>query len=213
MPAAPRPTPRSRRRVPRRGRIFPAAVRRSICHARRSGPSRRSAPAAPLCSAATSWPATTAITSGSLTTPAAIGIAPSARRWREPSGSSGAQAELLPIPYFHLVFTLPQEIAALALQNKRLMYGMLFEAARADDRRGGRQSPSPRRRRRRHSGRAPHVGPEPHAPSSSALCRERRRAVTGRPALDRLEVLLLLAGARPQPRVPPQVLRAAASGL
>jgi hypothetical protein len=39
------------------------------------------------------------------------------------------QAELLPIPYFHLVFTLPPEIAALALQNKRLMYGMLFEAA------------------------------------------------------------------------------------
>ncbi len=40
-------------------------------------------------------------------------------------------AELLPIPYFHLVFTLPQEIAALALQNKRIMYGLLFEAARA----------------------------------------------------------------------------------
>jgi hypothetical protein len=39
------------------------------------------------------------------------------------------QAELLPIPYFHLVFTLPQEIAALALQNKRLLYGMLFEVA------------------------------------------------------------------------------------
>jgi hypothetical protein len=39
------------------------------------------------------------------------------------------QAELLPIPYFHLVFTLPAELAALALQNKRLMYGMLFEAA------------------------------------------------------------------------------------
>lgn len=39
------------------------------------------------------------------------------------------EAELLPIPYFHLVFTLPQQIAALALQNKRLMYGLLFEAA------------------------------------------------------------------------------------
>jgi hypothetical protein len=39
------------------------------------------------------------------------------------------QAELLPIPYFHLVFTLPAEMAALALQNKRLMYGLLFEAA------------------------------------------------------------------------------------
>ena len=38
-------------------------------------------------------------------------------------------AELLPIPYFHVVFTLPAEVAALALQNKRLLYGMLFEAA------------------------------------------------------------------------------------
>ena len=39
------------------------------------------------------------------------------------------EAELLPIPYFHIVFTLPAEIAAVALQNKRLLYGMLFKAA------------------------------------------------------------------------------------
>ncbi len=39
------------------------------------------------------------------------------------------EAELLPIPYFHVVFTLPAEIARLASQNKRLLYGMLFEAA------------------------------------------------------------------------------------
>lgn len=38
-------------------------------------------------------------------------------------------AELLPVSYFHVVFTLPAEVAALALQNKRLLYGMLFEAA------------------------------------------------------------------------------------
>jgi Putative transposase/Transposase zinc-binding domain len=38
-------------------------------------------------------------------------------------------AELLPISYFHVVFTLPAEIAALALSNKRLLYGMLFQAA------------------------------------------------------------------------------------
>jgi hypothetical protein len=39
------------------------------------------------------------------------------------------EAELLPISYFHVVFTLPAEIAVLALQNKRLLYGMLFQAA------------------------------------------------------------------------------------
>jgi len=38
-------------------------------------------------------------------------------------------AELLPIPYFHVVFTLPQLLAPLALQNKWLVYGILFRAA------------------------------------------------------------------------------------
>jgi len=39
------------------------------------------------------------------------------------------QAELLPVPYFHVVFTLPEEIRPLALQNKRVVYGILFRAA------------------------------------------------------------------------------------
>lgn len=39
------------------------------------------------------------------------------------------QAELLPVEYFHVVFTLPEQFAAIALQNKRLLYGMLFQAA------------------------------------------------------------------------------------
>ncbi len=37
-------------------------------------------------------------------------------------------AELLPVPYCHLIFTLPQELATLALQNQRLVYGILFRA-------------------------------------------------------------------------------------
>lgn len=39
------------------------------------------------------------------------------------------EAELLPIAYFHIVFTMPAELAAVALQNKRLLYGILFKAA------------------------------------------------------------------------------------
>ena len=39
------------------------------------------------------------------------------------------EAELLPVPYFHLVFTLPQEIADIAYQNKRVVYGLLFKAS------------------------------------------------------------------------------------
>ena len=39
------------------------------------------------------------------------------------------ESELLPIPYFHVVFTLPHELGSLALQNKRVVYGSLFRAA------------------------------------------------------------------------------------
>src|SRR5262245_21811677 len=39
------------------------------------------------------------------------------------------EAELLPVPYFHLVFTLPARIAAIAYQNKAVVYDLLFRAA------------------------------------------------------------------------------------
>jgi len=39
------------------------------------------------------------------------------------------QRELLPAPYVHVVFTLPRELAALALQNKQLIYSLLFQAS------------------------------------------------------------------------------------
>ena len=39
------------------------------------------------------------------------------------------QSELLPVDYFHVVFTIPEEIAPLALQNKRVVYNILFAAA------------------------------------------------------------------------------------
>src|SRR5271168_1293541 len=39
------------------------------------------------------------------------------------------EAELLPVPYFHVVFTLPQQIGRLALQNPRQIYTILFQAA------------------------------------------------------------------------------------
>ncbi len=37
--------------------------------------------------------------------------------------------ELLPVPYFHVVFTLPKALAPLALQNPRTLYSILFRAA------------------------------------------------------------------------------------
>jgi hypothetical protein len=37
--------------------------------------------------------------------------------------------ELLPVEYFHVVFTLPQALSALVLQNKSLLYNLLFRAS------------------------------------------------------------------------------------
>jgi hypothetical protein len=39
------------------------------------------------------------------------------------------EAELLPVPYFHLVFTLPAQIADIAYQNKAVIYDLLFKAS------------------------------------------------------------------------------------
>lgn len=38
------------------------------------------------------------------------------------------QSELLDCPYFHVVFTVPQEIAEIALQNRKVLYDILFRA-------------------------------------------------------------------------------------
>jgi hypothetical protein len=49
---------------------------------------------------------------------------PAARDWM------AARAEdLLPIEYFHVVFTLPAEIARIAYWNKKAVYGLLFRAS------------------------------------------------------------------------------------
>ena len=39
------------------------------------------------------------------------------------------QAKLLPVPYLHLVFTLPAPLHPIAFHNKELVYGLLFTAA------------------------------------------------------------------------------------
>ena len=47
-----------------------------------------------------------------------------ARRWLD-----ARQADLLPVAYYHAVFTLPAPIAAIAYQNKAVIYGLLFDVA------------------------------------------------------------------------------------
>ena len=50
--------------------------------------------------------------------------ASAAKRWLE-----ARQADLLPLDYYHVVFTLPAPISAIAYYNKALIYDLLFEAA------------------------------------------------------------------------------------
>jgi Zn finger protein HypA/HybF involved in hydrogenase expression len=47
-----------------------------------------------------------------------------AREWMEER-----EAELLPVPYFHIVFTLPAAIGDIAYHNKRVIYDLLFKAS------------------------------------------------------------------------------------
>jgi Putative transposase/Transposase zinc-binding domain len=49
---------------------------------------------------------------------------PAAEAWM-----ASREAELLPVPYFHVVFTLPAALGAIAYQNKAKLYGLLFTAA------------------------------------------------------------------------------------
>jgi len=50
--------------------------------------------------------------------------ASAARRWLE-----ARQADLLPVDYYHLVFTLPAPISDIAYYNKSVLYGLLLQAA------------------------------------------------------------------------------------
>jgi hypothetical protein len=47
-----------------------------------------------------------------------------AQRWLD-----ARQSDLLPVEYYHVVFTLPAPLSALAYSNKELMYGLLFDIA------------------------------------------------------------------------------------
>ncbi len=47
------------------------------------------------------------------------------------SGWKPARPTCWPVPYFYVVFTLPEPIAAIALQNKRVVYDILFRSTAA----------------------------------------------------------------------------------
>ncbi len=117
-------------------------------------------------------------------------------KWVEARGK-----ELLPIEYFHVVFTLPDELNPLALRNREVFYNILFKAA----------SETLTELRTERLGvqigfiaRSPHVGAEPHGPSPPPLHRLGRRIVRGKVDLLEEEVPLPREGHVPalQGKVP-----------
>ena len=51
----------------------------------------------------------------------------------------------MPVPYFHVVYTLPSKLRDIAYQNKRVVYDLLMKATAEKDARHRRRSQAPRR--------------------------------------------------------------------
>ena len=98
------------------------------------------------------------------------------------------ERELLPIAYFHVVFTLPEELNAVALRNREVLYNLL-------DAHGTRTRAS-RRPDRLHC-RAPHVGAEPPRASPPPLHRLGWRVIRGQMGFFKEEVPLPREGSLP----------------
>jgi hypothetical protein len=93
------------------------------------------------------------------------------------------ERELLPVGYVHLVFTMPQPLARLALANKRVVYDLLFRAVAATLLQGRGQPETFGRDHWRAHG-PPHMGTTPPASSARPLCRARGRTVARSDAVD-----------------------------
>ena len=106
---------------------------------------------------------------------------PAAQAWLE-----AREAELLPVPYFHVVFTLPAALGAIAYQNKARVYGLLLKAAAETLTTIAADPEAPRGPDRRHR-RAAHAGGRPSTTTRTctASCRpaaSRSTAAAGSPA-------------------------------
>jgi hypothetical protein len=97
-------------------------------------------------------------------------------------------ADLLPVEYFHVVFTLPAEIAQIAqiaYWNKKAVYDLLFRAS-AETLTTIAADPKRPVRTHRHDQRAAHLGIGADASPACSHYRAWRGTVAGRHPLDRL---------------------------
>src|ERR1700733_11401616 len=110
-----------------------------------------------------------------------------ARQWLE-----AQRDDLLPVAYYHLVFTLPAPIGAIAFQNKTVVYDLLFRAA-AETLIAIAANPKHLGARVGFTAVLHNLGLGSHSPPARAHDCARRRPVVGRFALDRLQAPLLPA--------------------
>jgi Transposase zinc-binding domain len=94
-----------------------------------------------------------------------------AREWL-----AAREADLLPVGYFHVVFTVPAEVANIAFHNKAVVYDLLFRAA-SETMLTIAASEAPRSPYRRHR-RAPHMGLSDDPSSAHPHDRAGRRHLT-----------------------------------
>ena len=177
-----------------------------------AAPFRTSPPAGPPNWADTSSSATGADTGRSPTIPAATVTAPSARPPPPPTGWRPGKPNCCPSNTSTSSSPCRQRSDPIALQNPRVVYGLLVPGRRRDPAAGRRRPRAPRGRDRL-PGRPPHLGPEPAAPPPRPLRRPRRRDLARRLALGPLPAGILPPGPRAQPRLPGEVPRPAQGRL
>ena len=126
------------------------------------------------------------------------------------------QSELLDCEYFHVVFTLPEDIAAIAYQNKKVVYDILFRATA--------ETLSTIAADPKHLGAGigffavlhtnlDTPGTKPAPPSAPALRCARRRNRPRRHKMDWLPARLLPAGSCPVATVSAAVSQVSAKGI
>jgi hypothetical protein len=126
------------------------------------------------------------------------------------------EAELLPVPYFHQVFTLPAPVADIAYRNKAAIYDLLFKAfaetmltIAADPKHLGARTGFISVLHTWGSAMTHHPHMPPDSIRGCAHDRPRRRHLAGWHALDFLPARLLSAGAGAFQAVPPAHARKA----
>ena len=97
--------------------------------------------------------------------------AAAAREWL-----AAREADLLPVGYFHVVFTVPAEVADIAFHNKAAVYDLLFQVA-SETMVTIAADPPPSRCAHRHYRRPPYLGLGDDAPPAHPHDRAGRRHI------------------------------------